>query len=84
MALSESQERMSVVVEPQDVDSLITLAHQENIEATIIAKVTQKRHALRYKGKKIVDISRPFINTNGVRQKTDVDIAKVTNNQYTF
>ncbi|MGL4347361.1 MAG: AIR synthase-related protein [Chitinophagaceae bacterium] len=55
MALSESQERMSVVVEPQDVDSLITLAHQENIEATIIIeKVTEEaRLTMRYKGKKL-------------------------------
>lgn len=75
IAISESQERMAVVVSPSDVDKFIALAESENIETTIVAKVTSSpRLVMKYQGKKIVDISRHFINTNGVRQRVNVEI----------
>ncbi|MBO2524991.1 MAG: phosphoribosylformylglycinamidine synthase [Bacteroidetes bacterium] len=78
LAISESQERMSVVVDPKDVDQFFEYCRQENIEATIIAKVTDNnRLTIQWRGKNIVDLSRDFINTNGYRQRTDVVIPKI-------
>ncbi len=75
IAISESQERMAVVVAPHDVFKFISLAQKENIETTVVAKVTDNRRLVMfYKGQKIVDISRDFIDTNGVRQSVDVVI----------
>lgn len=85
LAISESQERMSVVVDAKDVDQFITLAHTENIEATIIAHITDNaRLTMIYHGKKIVDMSRAFINTNGVRQKTNIAINTVDSDNIPF
>ncbi|MCR5307912.1 MAG: phosphoribosylformylglycinamidine synthase, partial [bacterium] len=78
LAISESQERMSVVVEPKDVDKFIECAKKENIECTIIAKVTDNnRLVMKYKGFDVVNISRDFINTNGVRQESKASIDKI-------
>ena len=69
LAISESQERMAVVLAPQDVEKFIKEARLENLEATKVAVVTQeKRLKMRWRGKTIVDISRDFLNTNGARQ----------------
>ena len=73
LAISESQERMSVVVAPEDVETFIAHCRNENIEATVIARVTDSnRLKIKWNDKIIVDISRDFINTSGVRQKTNV------------
>ena len=78
LAISESQERMSVVVEPKDVDKFIECAKKENIECTIIAKVTDNnRLVMKYKGQDVVNISRDFINTNGVRQESKAEVTKI-------
>ena len=75
IAISESQERMSVVVDKKDVDTFFNYCVQENIEATVIAEVTgNNRLQMTWNGKQIVNLSRDFINTNGVRQKTDVTV----------
>ncbi len=75
LAISESQERMAVVVDAKDVDSFIALAAEENLSATPVAVVTDTgRMKMFLKGKAIVDISRDFLNTNGVKQETEVEI----------
>ena len=75
LAISESQERMAVVVDQKDVDSFIALAAEENLSATPVAVVTDTgRMKMFLKGKAIVDISREFLNTNGVKQETEVEI----------
>ncbi len=69
LAISESQERMAVVVEPYNVDKFIALANKENLEATVIARVTaEPRLVMTWNGKKIVDISREFLNTDGAEK----------------
>lgn len=81
LAISESQERMSVVVDPKDVDRFFDFCHQENIEATVIARVTdENRLKIKWNGETIVNISRDFINTSGVRQKATVTVEEVPNN----
>ena len=76
LAISESQERMAVVIDPKDVDAFIALAAEENLAATPVAEVTDTGRMVMYlKDKKIVDISREFLNTNGVKQEADVEIA---------
>ena len=75
LAISESQERMAVVVNEGDVDGFIALAAEENLAATPVAVVTDTgRMRMLLKGRAIVDISREFLNTNGVKQVTDVEI----------
>jgi phosphoribosylformylglycinamidine synthase len=75
LALSESQERMSAVVAPEDVETFFEHCRKENIEATVIAHVTDdNRLKIRWNGNTIVDMSREFINTSGVRQKTNVTV----------
>ncbi|HIR67187.1 MAG TPA: phosphoribosylformylglycinamidine synthase [Candidatus Coproplasma avicola] len=72
LAISESQERMAVVVNASDVDKFVALAAEENLAATPVAKVTDDRRMKMYhRGKAIVDISRDFLDTNGVKQVTD-------------
>ena len=69
LAISESQERMAVVVEEKDVEKFIKLCEQENLEATIVASVTDNpRLTMTWNGKKIVDISREFLNSNGAEK----------------
>ncbi|MBR3559018.1 MAG: phosphoribosylformylglycinamidine synthase [Bacteroidales bacterium] len=78
IAISESQERMSVVVAPEDVETFFQYCREENLEANIIAKVTDNnRLTMTWRGKTIVDLSRDFINTNGVRQQVKARIAPV-------
>ena len=78
LAISESQERMAVVVAAKDVDTFVSLANGENIEATPVARVTEeKRLKMLWNDKTIVDISREFLNSNGAPKKTDVAIPKV-------
>lgn len=73
LAISESQERMAVLVAPENVESFINHAAAENLEAVVVAKVTgDNRLRMQWHGKAIVDISRDFLNTNGVRQSTQV------------
>ncbi|MBE5746594.1 MAG: phosphoribosylformylglycinamidine synthase [Clostridiales bacterium] len=75
LAISESQERMAVVVDAKDVDAFIALAAEENLAATPVAVVTDTgRMKMFLKGKAIVDISRDFLNTNGVKQEANVEI----------
>ena len=75
LAISESQERMAVVVDKNDADKFIKFAEEENLEATVVAVVTDDRRLkMTWRGKTIVDISRDFLDTNGVKQKTDVTI----------
>ena len=69
LAISESQERMAVVVAPEDAERFMTLAEKENLEATVLAKVTAlPRLRMRWNGKTIVDISREFLNSNGAEK----------------
>ena len=75
LAISESQERMAVVVAEKDVEAFIALAAEENLSATPVAVVTDTGRMKMYlKGKAIVDISREFLNTNGVKQEANVEI----------
>ena len=75
LAISESQERMAVVVAEKDVEAFIALAAEENLSATPVATVTDTgRMVMMYKGKAIVDISRDFLNTNGVKQITKAEL----------
>ncbi len=77
LAISESQERMAVVVESEFVDEFIALANSENLEATVVATVTDNaRLKMTWKGNTIVDISREFLNSNGAEKKTQVKIVK--------
>ena len=76
LAISESQERMAVVIAEKDVEAFKVLAAEENLTATPVAVVTDTgRMKMFLKGKAIVDISRDFLNTNGVKQETEVEIA---------
>ncbi len=71
LAISESQERMALVVAPEDADKMIAFAHEENLEAVKVAEVTEEpRLVLKWRGKKIVDIKRSFLDTNGAHQET--------------
>lgn len=73
LAISESQERMAVVVEPHNVDAVIAFAEQENLEAYVVATVTaDPRMVMHWKGAKIADLSRAFLNTNGATKHTDI------------
>ncbi|MCD7954868.1 MAG: phosphoribosylformylglycinamidine synthase [Lachnospiraceae bacterium] len=75
IAISESQERMAVVVDPKDVDEFMRYAAEENLESTQVAVVTEEpRLCLLWRGKEIVNISRAFLDTNGAHQETDVDV----------
>lgn len=74
LAISESQERMAVVVEPKDVEKFLTLANSENLEATVVAKVTaEPRLRMYWNGNCIVDISREFLNSNGAEKHIDIE-----------
>ncbi len=78
LAISESQERMAVVVEKENVDKFLALAESENLEATVIATVTEeKRLRMTWNGKTIVDISREFLNSNGAEKHIDIAPAKI-------
>ena len=75
LAISESQERMAVVVDPKDVKEFMGYAAEENLESVCVAEVTESpRLVLTWRGKKIVDISRAFLDTNGAHQETSVAV----------
>ncbi|MBP2624273.1 phosphoribosylformylglycinamidine synthase [Streptococcus oricebi] len=75
IAISESQERMAVVVDPKDVSAFIAAAAKENILAVVVAEVTEKPHlVMNWKGQTIVDIERSFLDTNGVRVVVDAKV----------
>ena len=75
LAISESQERMAVVVAPEDVDAFIAAAEKENLEAYRVAVVTQEaRMVMSWKGKEIANLSRAFLNTNGAVKNTAVEV----------
>lgn len=79
LAISESQERMAVVVDKNDVDKFIALAGKENLEATPVAVVTENpRLKMNWNGKTICDISREFLNSNGAEKHTDIYVPAPT------
>lgn len=75
IAISESQERMAVVVAPEDAEQFLAYAKEENLEAVKVAVVTEEpRLVLSWRGKEVVNISRAFLNTNGAHQETKVSV----------
>ncbi len=75
LAISESQERMAVVVAPADVKAFLAYAAEENLEAVEVAVVTEEpRLVLNWRGRKIVDLKRAFLDTNGAHQETNVKV----------
>ena len=82
LAISESQERMAVVVDPKDVDLMLKYADEENLEATVVATVTEEpRMVISWRGKEIVNLSRRFIDTNGAHQETTVSVTMPQKNE---
>ena len=78
LAISESQERMAVVLNPNDVETFIKFADEENLEAYEIAEVTENdKLVMTWRGKEIVSVSRKFLDTNGVKQHINVNVAQV-------
>lgn len=84
LAISESQERMAAVVAPENVEQFIAYAEKENLEATVVATVTdQGRLIMLWRGQPIVDLSREFLDTNGIQQTTKVTVtAPLAENNY--
>ncbi len=81
LAISESQERMAVVIAAKDLKTFIAAADVENLEATVVAEVAKNPRLVMYwRGEKIVDLSREFLDTNGVAQKTNIEVDKITEN----
>ena len=75
IAISESQERMAVVVRPEDVDAFIAACNKENIDAVVVATVTEKPNlVMHWNGETIVDLERRFLDTNGVRVVVDAKV----------
>lgn len=75
LAISESQERMAIVIDKNDVDKMLAYAKEENLEAVVVATVTEeKRLILSWRGKEIVNLSREFLDTNGAHQEIDVKV----------
>ena len=75
LAISESQERMAVVLAPEDVDAFLAAAKRENLEATVVAEVTaEPRLRMTWKGVTIVDLSREFLNSNGAEKHTTASV----------
>lgn len=80
LSISESQERMAVVIKKENIEKFISMAREENLEATHVADVTDsKRVRMFWNGKAIVDMSRDFIETNGVKQTTKVRVKAIDN-----
>ena len=85
LAISESQERMAVVVRADDAEKFIEYANAENLEATIVATVTdENRLVMNWRGKTICDISRDFLNTNGATKNTDIEVVLPESDKRTF
>ena len=76
LAISESQERMAIVIDPKDVDKMMAYAAEENLEAVAVAVVTEEpRLVLSWRGKEIVNLKRAFLDTNGAHQSTKVKVS---------
>ncbi len=76
LAISESQERMAVVVAPEDVERFLALADGENLEATVVAEVkSEPRLVMKWRGSDVVNISRDFLDSNGATKRTGVSVA---------
>lgn len=85
LAISESQERMAVVVSKENVYKMLDFAREENLEAVVVAEVTKEpRLVLNWRGKDIVNISRAFLNTNGAHQETSAKAACPDRNENYF
>ena len=85
LAISESQERMAVVVDPANVEQFLSYAAEENLEANEVAIVTEEpRMVLTWRGKEVVNLSRAFIDTNGAHQETQVEVLLPDENQNFF
>ena len=79
LAISESQERMAVVIDHADEAKFMNYAKEENLEATVVARVTgDGRMRMVWRGQEIVNLSREFLNTNGAKQKTDVKVRSLS------
>ncbi len=77
LAISESQERMAVVIEKENIERFMALADSENLEATVVARVTEEpRLRVHWNGKTIIDLSREFLNSNGAEKHIDITPAK--------
>jgi phosphoribosylformylglycinamidine synthase len=82
LAISESQERMAIVVDPKDVKQMLFFAEEENLEAIVVAEVTQApRLVMNWRGKEIVNISREFLDTNGAHQEATACITVPSKDQ---
>lgn len=76
IAISESQERMAVVVDKENVDKMLGYCEEENLEAVVVAEVTESpRLVMSWRGREIVNIARSFIDTNGAHQESDVTVS---------
>ena len=85
LAISESQERMAVVLAAEDVEAFMAAARDENLEATVVAEVTaEPRLRMTWKGNTIVDLSREFLNSNGAEKHTTVAVPEDAVQQVTF
>ncbi len=85
IAISESQERMAVVVDPKDVEEFMGYAAEENLESVCVAEVTESpRLVLKWRGKEIVNLSRAFLDTNGAHQETEVAVDMPSEEQKYF
>lgn len=85
LAISESQERMAVVVDADDVEKFCRLANDENLEASVVAEVTdQNRLVMNWRGKTICDISRDFLNTNGAEKHISIEVELPNEDKRTF
>jgi phosphoribosylformylglycinamidine synthase len=85
LAISESQERMAVVISAEDLETFVRYAQEENLEATLVATVSSNpRLKMFWRGQAIVDVSREFLNTNGVKQKTKVMVTLPNANRNYF
>ena len=83
IALSESQERMAVVIDSKDLERFLSYCKEEDVEATVVAKVTEERNLkMVWKGKTIVNIKRDFLDTNGIRKKSKVNIIEPIDGSY--
>ena len=78
LAISESQERMAVVIEAENKDAFLALADSENLEATVVARVkAEPRLTMHWNGKTIVDLSREFLNSNGAEKHISIETPKI-------
>ena len=85
IAISESQERMAVVIDPKDVAEFMKYANEENLEATEVAVVTEDpRLVLKWRGKEIVNLKRAFLDTNGAHQECEVEVEMPDENHKFF